>query len=42
MEKLLAFDFTRILPGHGATFTADSPAAMRKELEKCVAWMKTR
>jgi glyoxylase-like metal-dependent hydrolase (beta-lactamase superfamily II)/ferredoxin len=42
MEKLVAFDFTRVLPGHGATFTADSPAAMRRELEKCVAWMKTR
>jgi len=42
MEKLLAYDFTRVLPGHGATFTAGSPAAMRKELETCVAWMKTR
>ncbi len=42
MEKLLAYDFTRVLPGHGATFTADSPAAMRREVEKCVAWMKTR
>ena len=42
MEKLLAFDFTRVLPGHGATYSADSPAAMRKELEHCVAWMKTR
>lgn len=42
MEKLLAYDFTRILPGHGATFMADSPAAMRRELERCVDWMKTR
>ncbi|MBK9963904.1 MAG: MBL fold metallo-hydrolase [Holophagales bacterium] len=42
MEKLLAFDFTRVLPGHGAPYRADSPATMRKELEKCVAWMKTR
>lgn len=42
MEKLLAYDFTRVLPGHGAPYTAESPAAMRKELEKCVAWMKTR
>lgn len=42
MEKLLAYDFTRILPGHGATFTADSPAGMRRELERCVDWMKTR
>jgi glyoxylase-like metal-dependent hydrolase (beta-lactamase superfamily II)/ferredoxin len=42
MEKLLAFDFTRVLPGHGAPYTADSPAAMRREVEKCVAWMRTR
>jgi len=42
MERLLDFSFTRVLPGHGETFRTDSPAAMRKELEKCVAWMKTR
>lgn len=42
MERLLDFSFTRVLPGHGETFRADSPAAMRKEVEKCVAWMKTR
>jgi len=42
MERLLDFSFTRVFPGHGETFRADSPAAMRKELEKCVAWMKTR
>ncbi len=42
MERLLEYSFTRVLPGHGETFRADSPAAMRKELEKCVAWMKTR
>ena len=42
MERLLDFSFTRVLPGHGETFRADSPAAMRRELEKCVAWMKTR
>ncbi|MGA7992815.1 MAG: MBL fold metallo-hydrolase [Thermoanaerobaculia bacterium] len=42
MEKLLLFDFTRVLPGHGAAFTAGSPAAMRRELETCIAWMKTR
>jgi glyoxylase-like metal-dependent hydrolase (beta-lactamase superfamily II) len=42
MEKLLAYDFTHVLPGHGATFAANSPGAMRKELETCVAWMKTR
>jgi len=42
MERLLDYSFTRIFPGHGETFRADSPAAMRGELEKCVAWMKTR
>ncbi len=42
MERLLDFPFTRVFPGHGETFRADSSAAMRKELEKCVAWMKTR
>ena len=42
MERLLDFSFTRVLPGHGETFRADSPAAMRKELARCVAWMKTR
>jgi glyoxylase-like metal-dependent hydrolase (beta-lactamase superfamily II)/ferredoxin len=42
MVRLLDFSFTRVLPGHGETFRADSPAVMREELEKCVAWMKTR
>ena len=42
MERLLDFSFTRVLPGHGETFRASSSSAMRKELEKCVAWMRTR
>jgi glyoxylase-like metal-dependent hydrolase (beta-lactamase superfamily II)/ferredoxin len=42
MERLLDFSFTRIFPGHGETLRADSPASMRREVEKCVAWMKTR
>ena len=42
MERLLDFSFTRILAGHGQTFRADSPAAMRREVEKCVEWMKGR
>ncbi len=42
MERLLDHPFTRVLPGHGAPYRADSPAAMRRELEKCVAWMKRR
>src|SRR5262249_25832368 len=32
LERLLAFDFRWVLPGHGAPFRADSPAAMRREL----------
>ena len=31
-----------VLPGHGAPYRADSPAAMRREVERCVAWMKAR
>jgi glyoxylase-like metal-dependent hydrolase (beta-lactamase superfamily II)/ferredoxin len=42
MERLLDFSFTWVLPGHGEKFRSDSPAAMRKELETCVAWMRAR
>ena len=42
MERLLDFQFEWVLPGHGAWHRAESPAAMRRELEKCVAWMKGR
>ncbi|HEY1252415.1 MAG TPA: MBL fold metallo-hydrolase [Thermoanaerobaculia bacterium] len=44
MERLLdpAYRFEWVLPGHGAWYRAESPAAMRRELEKCVAWMKER
>ncbi len=41
MERLLDFDFEWVLPGHGGSYRADSPRAMRRELERCVAWMKT-
>jgi glyoxylase-like metal-dependent hydrolase (beta-lactamase superfamily II)/ferredoxin len=41
MERLLDFDFEWVLPGHGASYRADSPKAMRRELERCVAWMRT-
>jgi glyoxylase-like metal-dependent hydrolase (beta-lactamase superfamily II)/ferredoxin len=34
LERLLEFDFRWVLPGHGRTFRADSPAAMRRELER--------
>jgi len=42
MERLLDFDFEWVLPGHGGWYRADSPQAMRHELERCVAWMKQR
>jgi glyoxylase-like metal-dependent hydrolase (beta-lactamase superfamily II)/ferredoxin len=42
MERLLEFDFTLVLPGHGERFREGSPAAMRREIERCVAWMKRR
>jgi len=41
MEKLLAYDFEWVLPGHG-DMHHDSPAKMREHLERCIAWMKTR
>jgi glyoxylase-like metal-dependent hydrolase (beta-lactamase superfamily II)/ferredoxin len=40
MERLLDFSFEWVLPGHGAWHHAESPAVMRRELEKCVRWMK--
>jgi glyoxylase-like metal-dependent hydrolase (beta-lactamase superfamily II)/ferredoxin len=42
MERLLDFDFAWLLPGHGDRFHADSPAAMRREVERCISWMKAR
>jgi glyoxylase-like metal-dependent hydrolase (beta-lactamase superfamily II)/ferredoxin len=42
MERLLTFSFAWVLPGHGQRFQAASPAAMHRELERCVAWMKNR
>jgi glyoxylase-like metal-dependent hydrolase (beta-lactamase superfamily II)/ferredoxin len=41
MERLLDFSFEWVLPGHGARYRAESPQAMRRELEKCVRWMKS-
>lgn len=40
MERLLDFGFDWVLPGHGERFHADSPAAMRRELTRCIAFMK--
>lgn len=42
MEKLLAFDFRVVLPGHGRRFVAEDSQAMRAELERLIARMKKR
>jgi glyoxylase-like metal-dependent hydrolase (beta-lactamase superfamily II) len=42
MEKLLDYRFEWVLPGHGWLHNAPSAEAMREELVKCIAWMKTR
>ena len=42
METLLDYSFEWVLPGHGERYRAESPAAMRRELERCIAWMKAR
>jgi glyoxylase-like metal-dependent hydrolase (beta-lactamase superfamily II) len=42
MERLLDYSFEWVLPGHGERYRAVSAAAMRRELERCVAWMKKR
>jgi glyoxylase-like metal-dependent hydrolase (beta-lactamase superfamily II) len=39
MEKLLAFDFEWVLPGHGPRFRAPA-GRMRAEIERLVARMK--
>jgi glyoxylase-like metal-dependent hydrolase (beta-lactamase superfamily II)/ferredoxin len=41
MEKLLAYQFEWVLPGHGDMHHADA-CSMHAELERCVAWMKTK
>jgi glyoxylase-like metal-dependent hydrolase (beta-lactamase superfamily II) len=41
MERLLDYEFEWVLPGHGAWHRAASAPEMRRELEKCVAWMRT-
>jgi len=40
MERLLDHRFEWILPGHGARHRAASAAAMRREMEECIAWMR--
>jgi glyoxylase-like metal-dependent hydrolase (beta-lactamase superfamily II)/ferredoxin len=41
LERLLDFDFRFVLPGHGRAFRADSPAAMRRELERALVRLRT-
>ncbi|GLH66523.1 MBL fold metallo-hydrolase [Geothrix edaphica] len=40
LERLLDFDFTWVLPGHGSIHHADSPLAMRAELERALAILR--
>ena len=42
MEQLLDYSFEWVLPGHGERYRAESPDAMRRQLERCIAWMKER
>jgi glyoxylase-like metal-dependent hydrolase (beta-lactamase superfamily II)/ferredoxin len=42
MERLLDYRFEWVLPGHGQWWRAPSAAAMRREMERVVAWMKGR
>ena len=41
MKRLLDYRFEWVLPGHGRPIHLDSER-MHRELERCVAWMKTR
>jgi glyoxylase-like metal-dependent hydrolase (beta-lactamase superfamily II)/ferredoxin len=41
MEKLLAYRFSWVLPGHGRMH-GGTAAEMHEELERCVEWMKKR
>ena len=36
IERLLDFDFRWVLPGHGRAHSAESPSAMRRELERAL------
>jgi glyoxylase-like metal-dependent hydrolase (beta-lactamase superfamily II)/ferredoxin len=42
MERLLDYEFEWVLPGHGGRYRADSPAAMRREIERVIARMRSR
>jgi glyoxylase-like metal-dependent hydrolase (beta-lactamase superfamily II) len=40
LERLVAFDFTWVLPGHGGIHRAPSAAAMRTELKAAIQALK--
>jgi glyoxylase-like metal-dependent hydrolase (beta-lactamase superfamily II) len=40
LERLLAYDFTWVLPGHGTGHRAGSPEAMRSDLEEAIFYLK--
>jgi len=42
MERLLDFSFEWVLPGHGGWHKAASSAEMRRDLEDCITWMRTK
>jgi len=42
MERLLDFTFEWVLPGHGAWHRAASAAAMRRDVEGCIKWMREK
>jgi glyoxylase-like metal-dependent hydrolase (beta-lactamase superfamily II)/ferredoxin len=41
LERLLDFEFSWVLPGHGRAFRADSPEVMRRELERALVHLRT-
>ena len=41
MEKLVAYDFEWVLPGHGRRHHADA-ATMGQHMQKCLTWMKAQ
>jgi glyoxylase-like metal-dependent hydrolase (beta-lactamase superfamily II) len=41
MERLLSFEFEWVLPGHGRIHH-ETTENMRRHLERCIDWMKTR
>jgi glyoxylase-like metal-dependent hydrolase (beta-lactamase superfamily II) len=40
LERLLDFEFGWVLPGHGRSFRADTPAVMRRELERALVRLR--